>query len=39
MEKTTLDLGSLEYKTFSPETQYIMPHIILYIKDMMETNN
>ena len=29
MEKTTLDLGSLEHKTFGPETQHIIPHMIL----------
>jgi len=29
MEKTTLDSGSLEHKTFGPETQHINPHIIL----------
>jgi len=29
MEKTTLDSGSLEHKTFGLETQHIIPNIIL----------
>jgi len=28
-QKTTLDSGSLEHKTFGPETQHFIPHIIL----------
>jgi len=29
MQKTTLDSGSLEHKTFGPETQHFILHIIL----------